>query len=239
MKLTPEQIDHLYQFTRQHYVEYYDLQTELVDHLANAIEEQWAVNPNLSFDTALDIEFKKFGVFGFTDLIKKRKKALSIKYFRIVGVHFKDFFKWPKIIGTLFAIILLNFIIKTYLVYGSISTYSPTTFIIRTFFPLIGIVLTVINIYKIQKLKANKYRWLFKEIILGIKYIPVALTYLWYIWFLNIIFHYPNLFKSELYSVLLSIILVCWGLFCYIIYKVIPSKAEAYLKQTYPEYELK
>ena len=41
MKLSAEQIERLYQFTRQHYVEYYDLQTELVDHLANAIEEQW------------------------------------------------------------------------------------------------------------------------------------------------------------------------------------------------------
>ena len=45
MKLTTEQIDQLYRFTRQHYVEWYDLQTELVDHLANAIEEQWQENP--------------------------------------------------------------------------------------------------------------------------------------------------------------------------------------------------
>ena len=40
MKLTPQQIEQLYQFTRQHYVEWYDLQTELVDHLANSIETQ-------------------------------------------------------------------------------------------------------------------------------------------------------------------------------------------------------
>ena len=45
MKLTQQQIDRLYQFTRQHYVEWYDLQTELVDHLANAIEAQWQENP--------------------------------------------------------------------------------------------------------------------------------------------------------------------------------------------------
>ena len=62
MKLSPEQIERLYQFTRQHYVEYYDLQTELVDHLANAIEEQWTANPKLSFEQALQVEFKKFGI---------------------------------------------------------------------------------------------------------------------------------------------------------------------------------
>ena len=52
MKLTTQQIDQLYLFTRQHYVEWYDLQSELVDHIANAIEAQWQQNPNRSFDEA-------------------------------------------------------------------------------------------------------------------------------------------------------------------------------------------
>ena len=80
MKLTSEQIERLYQFTRQHYVEWYDLQTELVDHLANAIEQQWQENPKISFEEALQIEFKKFGVFGFMDVIKEKQVALSKKY---------------------------------------------------------------------------------------------------------------------------------------------------------------
>ena len=41
MKINIEQTNRLYECTRQHYVEYYDLQTELVDHLANAIEQKW------------------------------------------------------------------------------------------------------------------------------------------------------------------------------------------------------
>jgi hypothetical protein len=45
MKLTTEQIDLL--LSRQHYVEWYDLQSELVDHLANAIETQWQENQSL------------------------------------------------------------------------------------------------------------------------------------------------------------------------------------------------
>ena len=77
MKLSAEQIERLYQFTRQHYVEYYDLQTELVDHLANAIEEQWQQNPKLSFEEALQIEFKKFGVFGFMDVVEQRQSVLN------------------------------------------------------------------------------------------------------------------------------------------------------------------
>lgn len=38
MKLTKTQIQNLYTFTKNHFVEYYDLQTELVDHLVNDIE---------------------------------------------------------------------------------------------------------------------------------------------------------------------------------------------------------
>jgi TorA maturation chaperone TorD len=33
MRLTTSQIDQLFTFTRQHYVEWFDLQSELVDHL--------------------------------------------------------------------------------------------------------------------------------------------------------------------------------------------------------------
>lgn len=64
MKLSKLQIEQLFNFTRQHYVEYYDLQTELVDHLANAIETECEQNPKLTFDEVLHKEFKKFGVLG-------------------------------------------------------------------------------------------------------------------------------------------------------------------------------
>ena len=58
MQLTTSQIDQLFIFTRQHYVEWYDLQSELVDHLANAIETDWQENPTLSFEAALNKEFQ-------------------------------------------------------------------------------------------------------------------------------------------------------------------------------------
>jgi len=65
MELTEKQTEELYIFTRQHFVEYYDVQTELVDHLANDIEQISEENPNLSFEEARDKSFKKFGIFGF------------------------------------------------------------------------------------------------------------------------------------------------------------------------------
>ena len=112
MKLSTSQIDQLYIFTRKHYVAYYDLQTELVDHLANAIESQWQQNPTLSFDEVLSKEFKKFGVFGFMDVVEQRQMALGKKYNGIVWQHFKDFFGIPKIVLTVAMTLLLFSIIK-------------------------------------------------------------------------------------------------------------------------------
>src|SRR5210317_840822 len=100
-KITESQIQDLYKFTRQHYVEYYDIQTELVDHLANGIEAQWNNNPNLTFEFALKREFKKFGVFGFMEVLEQKTKAMSKTYFKLLLKFAKEWFKLPKIAITL------------------------------------------------------------------------------------------------------------------------------------------
>jgi hypothetical protein len=112
MELSIEQIERLYRFTREHYVEWYDLQTELVDHLAFSIEEQWAKNPKLPFEEALQVEFKKFGVFGFMDVVEKRQTALGKKYNKLVWHHFKGFFKVPQIILTVGMVVGLFGLVK-------------------------------------------------------------------------------------------------------------------------------
>ncbi len=49
MKLTEAQIEELYAFTRKKYVEHYDVQTELVDHLATSIEEKMSESRQYQF----------------------------------------------------------------------------------------------------------------------------------------------------------------------------------------------
>ena len=97
-KLTEEQIQELYSFTRDHFVYHFDLQTELVDHLANGTEVLLLQHPNLSFNEALQMEFKKFGVFGFQDVVEERRKALNKKYLKIIFNFYKAYFTIPKII---------------------------------------------------------------------------------------------------------------------------------------------
>jgi len=107
MKLTETQIHKLYKFTREHFVVHYDVQTELVDHLANDIEDIWVEKPQLSFEKARDLSFKKFGVFGFMQVIEQQQKAMHKKYWKILWRFTKEWFELPKIITT--AVVFLLF----------------------------------------------------------------------------------------------------------------------------------
>ncbi len=112
MKINSEEINQLYIFTRQHYVEYFDVQSELVDHLANAIETEWQENSKLSFEDALNKEFKKFGVFGFMDVVEQQQKQLRRKYHAIIWSHFEEFFSLPKIIITILSLLIVYSFLK-------------------------------------------------------------------------------------------------------------------------------
>lgn len=229
MKLTREQIDSLYQFTRQHYVEWYDLQTELVDHLANSIEAQWQENPKISFEDALQMEFKKFGIFGFMDVVEKRQAALNKRYNKIVWQHFKAFFTIPKIVITLFSFFLMFFVFRNYA--------NSENLILILFFGILT--LFWISLFLQSRKNKKQYqktgkKWLLKEIIFGhssfagLSYLPVQIL-------INTDFtDNIGILKATLFSLLFVSMALCE----YIILVIIPSKAEDYLKETYPEYAL-
>ena len=232
MKLTTSQIDHLFTFTRQHFVEWYDLQSELVDHLANAIETEWAQNPKLTFDEALNKEFKKFGVFGFMDVVEKRQAVLGKKYNGLVWQHFKDFFGIPKIVLTIAMTLLLYSILK-------ISRHNEWIFI---GFYLILIGFTFYEIFKNNKIKKRKKqtkekRWLFEEIINQYGSFSGAIIFP-FNFFVSIFNHSEKYLGNDIWTLGLSFFLVVLGLLIFIIFKIIPSKAEDYLQTTYPEYKL-
>jgi hypothetical protein len=228
MKITAEQIQFLYQFTRQHYVEHYDLQTELVDHLANAIETQWEESPKLSFEQALQFEFKKFGVFGFMDVIGKRKAALNEKYNRLVLLHLKAFFTLPKIIGTVSTIGILFYLLK-YFQEGFEMIQGLFLFLMFVFFFGLGWLARKNK----KRNRQTEKKWLLKEIIFGYSSLTGLINIP-----IQFILHINGKHYHDWTLVLLSSLLVVLGLTCYIVLILIPSKAEQYLKETYPEYEM-
>jgi len=222
--LSEEQILRLYIFTREHFVEHYDLQTELVDHLANAIEAKWQEQPEVDFENALQQEFKKFGIFGFMDVVETRQLALRKRYNKLIWRYFKEYLTLPKILLTMASIGI------TY----QLLTIEPLLYqaILLLVLLLSVIKFVITNIRYRKKVKLTGKKWLFEEEIFkcggtGL-YLYVAVQAL----------RLGGEAASWWYVLLTSVVLVMLVLFDYIIRFVVPAKAEEHLKEVYPEYNL-
>ena len=196
--------------------------------MANAIEEQWQQNPKLSFEEALQIEFKKFGVFGFMEVVEKRQVALNKKYNKLVWQLLKTFFSIPKIIGTISAIGIVYYLLK--------STQEDFEIIQAIFIVLIVLFMIGLGVISRKNKKKNQQtekKWLLKEIIFGYSSFTGLINIP-----IQLVLHLNGKHFHNWTLALFSFLLVLLSLTMYIVLVLIPSQAEDYLKATYPEYEL-
>lgn len=112
-KLIPNEIEGLFIFCRKHKIKYYDVQLELVDHLATSIEEIWKSQPEILFQDALTKIYLSFGVNGFQKVEKTKKRELRKKYNRLIWNYLIQFYRLPKIIFTVFLVVTLFFVFKS------------------------------------------------------------------------------------------------------------------------------
>jgi len=232
MKLIKEQIQELYKFTRQHYVEHYDMQTELVDHLANNIEQIWQEQPNISFNRARDISFKKFGVFGFMDVVAERQKALGKKYWKLIWGFAKDWFKLPKIILTAFIFIMFFTICKS--IYG--GYFLAGSLIVFCIYGLIKAY--TLNRTLKNRVKITGKKWMLEEMIFRTgmgSFFMIPLNFSHFVRFTHI--EETIIFSNWLAFIYASIFTFMIIVF-YIGIEVLPKKAEELLQENYPEYKL-
>jgi hypothetical protein len=149
--LTNVQIENLYKFCARHYVHYYDLQTELVDHLASAIEEKMNDHPALSFEKALDDVYKGFGVMGFAPLVSGKMMQLERAQLKLKWQFFKKAITPPALFTTLLLPVFLVLM----------AQLNPTFFKDWGTYALIGVgmlfqVLLIIKIFRISGRQQKK-----------------------------------------------------------------------------------
>lgn len=230
MKLNEQQINQLYLFTRRHFVEWYDLQSELVDHLANSIEDRWKENPKLTFEEALDLEFKKFGIFGFMDVVDERRRFLSKKYGRIIWKHYKEFFRLPKIILTVSSMYFLYFLSEK---------LQDTQYLYLSILAVIGIVFTVESrkIHKAQKLKEKETgkKWFFEQTVDAFDVYPITLLPMQLI---NLSVTIGEDVWHRGIAIFGAILLVLFALLQYVHWKIVYPKIVQEMGSVYPEYEM-
>jgi len=231
MKLTENQIDELYKFTREHYMYFYDVQTELVDHLANDIEQIWVEKPRLSFEDARNASFKKFGIFGFMDVIEAKQKQMNKRYRKILWRFFKEWFTFPKLIITTSIFLSLFYILQL--------PYSEYVILFSIFILMIFDLIKQSKSKKKHKKPAQKKEKIFLlESMIGETrqgFSAIA--------FINI-FNSVNFLKVSFSSLenhwllLISFSVTLIIILFYVTAYLIPQKAEELLQETYPEYKL-
>ena len=229
-KVTSLQIERLFQFTDQHFVDYYDVQLELVDHLANAIEEQWQENPDKDFETALQEEFKKFGVFGFLDVVEARQAAMQKRYHQLMWKEAKEFLKLPKVV-ILATAFLVSFTLITQITYGV--------------YILIGILLCLVILFSLRLYKNNKE---IKRLIKQSKQKPYLLETLLnhtgqFGAFLNLPIQLLVLIPKEVeiniwIGIIYGLLLTGVTLVFYITLFLLPRKRDEILQEAYPELKM-
>jgi uncharacterized integral membrane protein len=231
MKLTEHQINELYIFTRKHYVYHYDVQTELVDHLANDIERIWIASPKISFEEARDTSFKKFGVFGFMDVITAKQKQMNKRYWKIIWRFVKEWFTPPKLLITvsifISVYILLQFPISSYFILGALS---------------IGVIAEIVMLFKVRKQRKfkeeNKEKIFLLEDMIGST--KNGYTGLVFINLFNIVstsrldFSDSGLFWQLLFSGAITLLIILFN----VVNNVLPQKAQELLEENHPEYTL-
>ena len=111
-RLSDIEIQKIYAFTTKKYIKYYDVQVELVDHIANKIEDMQASDAGLSFDKALHDVYKGFGVYGFTKVQSKKEQELQSYWAKRMRHHFYRYFKLPKVILTVVLSALIFFVFR-------------------------------------------------------------------------------------------------------------------------------
>lgn len=235
MALTQDQITQLFTFTRTHFVEHYDLQTELVDHLANGIEQTQQVSPSLSFQEALQLEFKKFGVCGFNDVVEERRKAMAKRYRQIIWRFFKEWFQLPRILTTL-ALFLSLFVIMVGLNNTGLEIYMFFGLLAAILIiPLMFLVLTRKN-RELNRVRGGK-KWMLSEFIYGLGQITQISNIAWQIGF-HIVNGNEAIMGLIAFDIGFAAIMTVLVVFNYVILKIIPAKAEELLAETYPEYQM-
>jgi hypothetical protein len=101
-----EQVDEIMAFCKAKGVTYYDIQVELVDHIADSIEDLQKSNPTLPFSDALDIAGKQFDNEEFAEIVKSKKRSIEKKMSRSIEKEFLSFFTVPRIMITMLLIVV-------------------------------------------------------------------------------------------------------------------------------------
>jgi hypothetical protein len=219
MTLSYAQIDTLFAFVEKKRVQWYDLQIELVDHLANKIEEEFEQNPKTNFDAALAKVYLSFGIFGFARIVREKEDQLRKSNNKLWISEFKNQFVWPNLLRS----IVLFFIIK--LLFTAISL---------EYIFIIGLALILIN-FIFQLISKKKQASSNKKLLLTQYYLwPNYLGFLYYQVF-SVFWNYDSIGNVSTITGYILIAVIFLVILSYLSSMQVASKINKKARALYPE----
>jgi hypothetical protein len=92
MKLTPDQLETIRDYIAKRGFKYYEVQMEILDHVATSVEEKITADPALNFNTALEQCHRDFGIMGFSSISDAVSDGLEQKYNHLLWAGFRSVF---------------------------------------------------------------------------------------------------------------------------------------------------
>jgi hypothetical protein len=106
--LTDEQVQELYAYCNRKGIHYYDVQVEIVDHMANAIEAKMQADPSMEFKKALEEVHVSFGSFGLKEIVRSKSIYMRKSYKQMRRKLLWSYFTFPKVALTILLILLVT-----------------------------------------------------------------------------------------------------------------------------------
>ena len=166
---------------------------------------------------------------GFSDVIEEKTKALNAHYRKLVWQYFKDFFKLPKIILTVFLV----------WIYFELFQLMPNkNWMVIPTFAILFITPTIFFINVSKQIRKTEYhtnkKWLFDSISLQLGGLVHVLSIgLYSAVFFESMTNWPILFQA-----LFSLTAVLFGMIIYISIFIVSPKLRKDMAKLHPEYKL-
>ena len=150
-------------------VKYYDVQCELIDHFATAVEKEEKENPGIPFKHALIRAHRAFGGRkGFSEYIKAAKTKVNKKTGRLFLTVLLGLFGWPDILLTVGIALFWHFLLQAWT--------GPFDLLYLAAMAVGGLMVVVVNYYQLRHTRlylprqANNY-------LLSIFYVAIYMPF--------------------------------------------------------------
>lgn len=171
------EIRYLFQFLNRKGVKYLDVKVELIDHLAEGLEECWKKQPGLPIELAAHEVYASFGIFGFGKMIEAKRQLLFKSTIKKLHLDIFGRLQTPQI-----AAALLTTLLMTYL----LMTYTPALTIFLSLFLALHLILASVDFQQKRYIKKSGHQFLFREApfrymnrVLNLGCLGLVLWYFW------------------------------------------------------------